>query len=312
MALSAVTGAKLVARERPQSPNLSPASPGAPGAVGLAGASPRQSLYGWPAPRRGSAPATALQRQSTRVQELQEQLLNGGRARNGGEQMKVWLFLLVGLICGPVASQHPSADAAQWPTATRAVASGATRPGWRYVWYQGRWWYWTPSERWAYFDGDRWIKLDSLNQPLAAQRELVESGPKARASLGDHGRASFRFGDLASPQSRVGTFGAGGNAAAASRNLAGAFGPQGLQPSGNFSPAMPGNPPAPYGPDSAYGSYGTTNPFRAGLHIGAGGNYGYGLGSERPTIGGGMGGAANRALPDIGGTPPGPLPTGGH
>ena len=30
------------------------------------------------------------------------------------------------------------------------------------------------------------------------------------------------------------------------------------------------------------GAYGSTNPFHGGQHVGAGGNYGYGLGTQRP------------------------------
>jgi hypothetical protein len=217
--------------------------------------------------------------------------------------MRAILFLLVAWVGGQPTPTFVTANAARRPVIRMAANAGK---GWRCVYYQGRWWYWMPSERWAYFDGSRWLQLDLLNQVAHSRRNASQE--KRLAQRSGRGGAAFRFGELAVPRSRAGAFGAAG-VGVPDRTFAGAMGRDAyLLIPGDFSPAMRSTPPAPYGPDSAYGSYGRTNPFLGGLHAGGGGNYGYGLGSPNSTTAD----ADNGALPNIGGTPLGPLPGGGH
>ncbi|HVX13551.1 MAG TPA: hypothetical protein VHC22_20365 [Pirellulales bacterium] len=200
-------------------------------------------------------------------------------------------FLLI--VFGALPSSEP-ADTAQGTASFHAEASPAPRTrssnivgssnGWRYVFHQGRWWYWHPSERWSYFDGARWIGLDSLNQPIGDRRDAAELANQLKAALGPQ-ELRFRFGELPVARSRAGSFDTGNAAPVAGRNFAGAF------ELGGESPALPSPTEPrlravnPYGPDGPYGAYGSTNPLRGGLHIGAGGNYGYGLGAQRPALG---------------------------
>jgi hypothetical protein len=193
------------------------------------------------------------------------------------------------------------APVAQPATAQRApaVASTSIPPrigplprdanAWRYVFHQGRWWYWFPSERWSYFDGRRWVDLDSLNQPLTGRRDLAQSDATRLKTLPRAEDLRFRFGQLPTPRSWAGSFGVGSAAPVTGRNFAGSFGAGAALPHALLSPPTePGITMVnPYGPDSEYGAYGSTDPFRGGLHTGAGGNYGYGLGAQRlPMVGG--------------------------
>jgi len=158
-----------------------------------------------------------------------------------------------------------------------AIARWA-RPGtaWRYVFHQGRWWYWSPAERWSYFDGSRWVQLDSLDQPLNLRSDVA---------LAERGLREFKplpLQKLPAQRRRPGSFSVG--APFAGRTFVGPFG------AGAISPIAPVLSPRVYGPispnrygaDSVYAPYGSTDPFRSGLHSGAGGNYGYGLGTQRP------------------------------
>ncbi|MGH7134994.1 MAG: hypothetical protein ACREHD_04595 [Pirellulales bacterium] len=169
--------------------------------------------------------------------------------------------------------------------------AGRTENAWRYVVYQGRWWYWSASERWSYFDGARWVKLDSLNQPLADRGKLLEVVPRPSKTLPRADNLRFRFGELPAPRSRAGSFDIESGTRVIGRNFAGSFEAGTASPHAVLTP--PGEPsaatPNPYGPGSIYGPYGSTNPFRAGLYTGAGGSYGYGLGSQRAGTAGGYG-----------------------
>jgi hypothetical protein len=162
----------------------------------------------------------------------------------------------------------------------------STRPGsaWRYVFHQGRWWYWSVSERWSYFEGDRWVNLNLLRQPLADRGHRQEIVPRRSETLSGGGNLRFRLGELPIPRSRVGSFELDGGNRVLGRNFAGSFDASAASPHSALS--APGEPTATpanrYRPDSAYGPYGSTNPFRAGVPTGSGGNYGYGLGSQRP------------------------------
>lgn len=160
---------------------------------------------------------------------------------------------------------------------------------WRYLFHQGRWWYWSPSERWSYFDGKRWVGLDLLNQPRTVSRELAQRDAERLRIWPRTEDLRLRFGKLAVPRSRAGSFDFGSASPATGRNIAGSFEGDAALPHAVISaPSEPATAmPNPYGPDSNYGAYGSTNPLRGGLHIGAGGHFGYGLGAERPAkIGG--------------------------
>ncbi|HEV3025704.1 MAG TPA: hypothetical protein VGX76_24695 [Pirellulales bacterium] len=164
---------------------------------------------------------------------------------------------------------------------------------WRYVFHQGRWWYWSASECWSYFDGKRWIGLDSLNQPIRHGDDPIrqgddfdEFGPHRLKALPGPQDVPFRFGELPTPRSRAGSFDTGAAAPITARNFAGAFGtdsPSAVLPPHTEPKASTANP---YGPGGAYSPYGSTNPLRGGDYTGAGGNYGYGLGAQRPAFGG--------------------------
>lgn len=181
---------------------------------------------------------------------------------------------------------------ATWKAALRPrnQTAGRTENAWRYVLYQGRWWYWSASERWSYFDGARWVKLDSLKQPLASGGNLPELVPRPFKTL-PRTDGLYRFGELPVPRSRAGGFDVEGGTRVIGRNFAGSFEAGTASPHAVLMP--PGEPsaaaPNPYGPGSIYGPYGSTNPFRGGLRSGAGGNYGYGLGTQRPATVGGYG-----------------------
>lgn len=164
------------------------------------------------------------------------------------------------------------------------INPGGSEDAWRYVFHRGRWWYWSASERWSYFQDGHWVELDSLDQPIHHSRDPAELASRLNASLGPR-NLRFRFGELPVPRSRAGSFNAGGTAALGARSWAGAFG-RGADLTMPPSPTEPRmNGANPYGPDSAYGAYGSTNPLRGGLHVGAGGNYGYGMGAQRPAFG---------------------------
>ncbi|HQU46273.1 MAG: hypothetical protein B7Z73_16725 [Planctomycetia bacterium 21-64-5] len=176
------------------------------------------------------------------------------------------------------------------PSRAAAIVPGRPNQDWRLVRYQGRWWYRSDSERWSYFDGLRWVQLDSLNQPVVESGNMGGLGQGRLNVLPRPEDLRFRFGELPVPGVRAGSFGIEG-APPSGRNLAGSFGagaastPAVLSPSGE-----PGTmPPNPYAPDSVYGAYGSTDPFRGGPHFGAGGSYGYGSGTERPAALGGYG-----------------------
>lgn len=164
----------------------------------------------------------------------------------------------------------------------RQRPAGGVGNAWRYVFHEGRWWYWSASERWSYFDGGRWVDLDLLNRPIMGGRELGQAAWRRRDPLSREG-LRFRFGELPTPRSRAGNFNLGGTAGVAGRNFAGSFETGAALPHALL--AAPGEAATPfinpYGPDSEYGAFGSTNPFRGGMHSGAGGNYGYGLGAER-------------------------------
>jgi hypothetical protein len=207
------------------------------------------------------------------------------------------LFLtLLGALSG--VTEAPVARARATPRVEAQVAVSAdagTRPwmagrgenAWRYVFHRGRWWYWSASERWSYFDGARWVNLDSLHQPLSDRGHLLEVVPRPSTTWSGGNALRFRFGELPAPRSRVGSFELEGDNRVTGRNFAGSFEAGAASPHAVISP--PGEPaaaaPNPYGPDSAYGPYGSTDPFRAGRHTGSGGNYGYGLGTPRPVGG---------------------------
>ncbi|HET6881320.1 MAG TPA: hypothetical protein VFI31_14255 [Pirellulales bacterium] len=144
------------------------------------------------------------------------------------------------------------------------------------------------SERWSYFDDSRWIDLDSLNHPLTVGRDLAQVDALRLRELPRAEDLRFRFGELLVPRSRAGSFEFGSNAPAAGRNFAGSFEAGAALPHALLAaPGQAAMPLAnPYGPDSNYGAYGSTNPFRGGQHVGAGGNYGYGFGAQRPTAAG--------------------------
>ena len=173
---------------------------------------------------------------------------------------------------------------------------------WRYVNYAGHWWHWSRAERWSYHDGSRWIDLDLMGQPLrASDRPAAHTGDR-RTARGRRGGPSLPrgFGVLAPPASRAGDFGDRGGPAMA-RAFAGGFAGEtdGL-PVGDFGAGGQVRPPTnPYGPDSEYGAYGSTDPFRGGLHLGGGGNFGYGLGTRAVPAGGSAAdnGNVSRSIP---------------
>ena len=168
------------------------------------------------------------------------------------------------------------------------VDIGSAGNAWRYVFRDGRWWYWSASERWSYFDGSRWVDLDLMNRVLTDRRDL-QIGVGRLGTLPSAEELRFQFGKLPVPRSRAGSFDLGTASPAAGRNIAGSFeGGAALPHSVMATPGEPVRPVNPYGPDSSYGAYGSTNPFRGGMHTGAGGNFGYGLGSERPAPLGGL------------------------
>lgn len=209
--------------------------------------------------------------------------------------MTAWLIVLGTL--GQLAQQTvPQADGARtatsrqperslarssWP---RKIAANRRGDAWRYLTYQGRWWYWSASERWSYFDGTRWIPLDSLNRPMRERGDWAARERQPSALSGPR-NLRFRFGDLPSPRSRAGSFETGDTASIADRNFAGTFlGADSLRSLLSAPTESRMTATNPYGPDSAYGAYGSTNPLRGGMHTGAGGNYGYGLGAQRPAF----------------------------
>lgn len=181
------------------------------------------------------------------------------------------------------AQPSPSANVVRGRPAS-APASRSARAGtsWRYVFHQGRWWYWSPAERWSYYDGGRWVQLDSLNQPLTQRTDLAERGlPEFRPLPRE----------LPSPRFGPGGFYVGGSGPFSGRSFMRSFGPGAVSPGAGVSLPRDSGSMAPnrYGSDSAYGAYGSTDPFRGGTHSGAGGNYGYGFGTQRPAPVGGAG-----------------------
>jgi len=176
------------------------------------------------------------------------------------------------------------------PWRASRIVSGRPKQDWRLVRYQGRWWYWSDNERWSYFDGARWVQLDSLNQPVALGGRMGELDRGQLKVLPRPEDLRFRFGELPVPGVRAGSFGIEG-APLSGRNFAGSFGAGAATPPALLSPSgeLGTIPPNVYRPDSFYSAYGPTDPFRGGLHSGAGGNYGYGLGTERPATVGGYG-----------------------
>lgn len=154
---------------------------------------------------------------------------------------------------------------------------------WRYVFYQDHWWFWSRSERWSFYEGGRWIDLDLMGQPRVGPGRLIPGAGKQPAAQAAPGRPPLAtgFGVLPSPASRAGDF-AGASGAAMARAFAGGFAAGSESSSlGDFGAgAKVASPTNPYGPDSEYGAYGSTDPFRGGIHLGGGGNLGYGLGSR--------------------------------
>lgn len=203
--------------------------------------------------------------------------------------MLIWT-MLIGLAAGEgaiigheVASSGEATTTGATPMRSRGRrvpvgVPGRAENGWRYVFHGGHWWYWSPSERWSYFDRTRWAPLDSLNQPLERRDRMSQlRQDTARPFSGP--RAPSFSGTVPSPRSRAGSFAdAGEHVVGAARTLPGDFGAGQLSP-GDSGAASDSNRPAPYGPASAYGAYGTTNPFAAGFRSGSGGSFGYGLGS---------------------------------
>ena len=181
---------------------------------------------------------------------------------------------------------------APWDVASRPISqtAGRSENTWRYVFHQDRWWYWSASERWSYFDGARWVNLDSLKQPIAGGGNLLELVPRRSETLRGTDGLRFRFGELPVPRSRAGSFDFERGARVTGRNFAGSFEGGTASPHAILTP--PGEPsaaPNPYGAASIYGPYGSTDSFRGGLRSGAGGNYGYGLGTQRSATAGGYG-----------------------
>lgn len=165
------------------------------------------------------------------------------------------------------------------PASAPAARSARAGTPWRYVYHQGRWWYWSPAERWSYHDGARWVQLDSLNQPLAERTDLAERGLP---------EFDLQPNELTAPRFGAGGFYVGGSGPFSGQSYLRSFGAGAVSPGAGVSFPRDSGAMAPnrYGSDSAYGAYGSTDPFRGGTHSGAGGNYGYGFGTQRPASGG--------------------------
>jgi hypothetical protein len=222
--------------------------------------------------------------------------------------MKLAIFTVITFALGgrasvgapPVVSRQRAeiASAAAAPSDSRV---GRAKDLWRYVYHEGRWWFWSSSAHWSYFDGSRWIELDLMGQPRRNSRRSFALGERAMPPLRKQ-PAIGRFGVLMPPTSRAGSFDA---LAGEGRTFAGDFtrGTAGAPATdvGIVSPVP--SPFNPYGPDSAYGAYGTTDPFRGGTHLGGGGNYGYGMGTRAssarpaaPAAGGSLAKPANAGV----------------